>query len=278
MRADRQSCDREGSSTAAERAAAEACSAVEELDRAGCGSRADRSGNAACSEGRIECGPTRTGLMPPLSPRYVAPFASTAWSGVRFLLTYKDISPRPTDSSLQLSSKEKPKLTRSFVAASVHAPLAGIDQPPAFHGPGQWVMASLLVLYRLLTVIAVLAAAFATLAAVALAFKNPANPQAVRMAGLLVTLALLVFARIALVSLVEITSFQAVTTTTWHPPMESRFCGHTSESDSLLQRCTRAGGRDRLRGGGIASRAKLNPAKVRALISRGYETIDHGPP
>ena len=44
VRADRQSGDGEAGSTAAERAAAEARSAVEELDRAGCGSRADRSG------------------------------------------------------------------------------------------------------------------------------------------------------------------------------------------------------------------------------------------
>ena len=165
--------------------------------------------NAACEDGRIECGPARTGLMPPLKSQYLGPVASTAWGAVIYLATFEDVASRPTKSSL--SPREKPQITRSSVARLVHAPLAGVDAPPRFHRPGQWMLAALLTLYRWLTPLAAIAAMFATLLSLGRALKNRTDPDAVQMAGLLVTLAALVFARIALVSLVDVTSFSAVT-------------------------------------------------------------------
>lgn len=165
--------------------------------------------NAACDDGRIACGPPRTGLMPPIKGAHLRPLASTGLYAVRYLVSYTDVTARPTASSL--SPREKPRLTQSSVGSLIHAPLAGIDPPAPFHSQGQWILGAILALYRWVTPLAVLAAAVATVASIFVALRNRADPSLAWRAGVLVTLAALLLARIAVVALVEVTSFRAVT-------------------------------------------------------------------
>ena len=160
--------------------------------------------DAAAAAGRVRAGPPRVGLTPPIRKEYLGPFVSSAGRAAIMLAGFSAMSAEPSR-SVQATGTEE-----SDFRAIVHAPLAGVDPPPALHAPSVWVLDAVLALYRLAIPLAAVLGLVGTVVAVVEALRNRRNRAALNAAGLLITLAGLIAARIVLLSLVDVTSFEAV--------------------------------------------------------------------
>jgi hypothetical protein len=159
--------------------------------------------NAACADGRLDAGPPRASLMPPWNPGYVKPFLSALTRSARVLARFEGISTRASPSEI-------PSEVWAGFTGTVNGSYAGIDVEPADLEAATATLDVVLAAYQWLTPLALLVAIAGAGMTLADSLRRGAGGRAIASSILLTVIALLIAARLVLVSLVDATSFPAV--------------------------------------------------------------------
>lgn len=159
--------------------------------------------NDACADGRLDAGPPRASLMPPWNPGYVEPALAALTRSARVLVRFEGISTRAAPSEI-------PSEVWAGFTGTVNGSYAGIDVEPAGLEAATATLDVVLAAYQWLTPIALLVAIAGAGMTLADSLRRGAGGRAIASSILLAVIALLIGARIVLVSLVDATSFPAV--------------------------------------------------------------------
>lgn len=171
--------------------------------------RLAREVNDACDRGLIKAGPRRSGFLPPLRREHLGPFRQSAWSALKMVATFDQMSVRTPPS--EGSDADLVKFTR-ITRGRLSPPADG--RPP--HAQPVWleetrlqILDTIRRLYALLAPWAGMAAAAALVAAwVTAAIRRRLPLFAVTATGLIGS----VLALVTIVALIDSTSFPALTT------------------------------------------------------------------
>jgi hypothetical protein len=162
-----------------------------------------RQVNGACDDGRLNCGPPRSGLAPPLGRSDLVPIISAARRGAEMLVRFEGMTPRPAPS-------EGDEKWLRVTAEMTRDRLAGGPREPRETRVGEWKLRGLE------SVVRVYGSLFPLAALAALVSWLACGLRGVRRSDLrkpfLISAALLagVCARIAILALIDATSFPAV--------------------------------------------------------------------
>lgn len=165
--------------------------------------------NAACSDGRLECGPERASLSPPWRREYVSLAARSFWKGVRMTILFDDVtvfnmpSGGPEDRMIIFEDLGRTRIN-PIMGDTTESPLRNQTRLDQFRFRQ---LNRLNSVYKAVAPYVTVVACVAFLLASVLEFRaRTMSPALVIVALLLVSVA----ARMAILALISITSFEAM--------------------------------------------------------------------
>ncbi len=162
----------------------------------------------ACRDGRLTCGRGGWGLLPPWQPKYAAPLRDALVRGAVLLMRFGEIRARPSDSvGPEESLSDFRDLTRSRLAPGAMGPAGPLPRQARLDARRIAILEGIAGLYRALSAPLAWAAAIAFLVALGRSVRARRIPDLAVVAAALMLGAVV---RVALLALIDATSFPAV--------------------------------------------------------------------